>query len=58
MVRPPAETIQEHQVIIEAITARDPLKAEELARLHLKKSIEKIKKKMEEEKQGENASPR
>ena len=48
LVRPPAETIQEHQVIIEAITARDPLKAEELARLHLKKSIEKMKKEIEE----------
>ncbi|NOQ95471.1 MAG: FCD domain-containing protein [Desulfobacterales bacterium] len=58
LVRPPAETIQEHRVIIEAITARDPLKAEELAHLHLKKSIEKIKKEIEEEKQGESASPR
>jgi len=58
LVRSPAETIQEHQAIIEAITERNPVKAEELARLHLKNSIEKMKKEIEEEKQGESASPR
>jgi len=49
LVRPPAETIQEHAAIIEAICNRDPLIAEELARLHLKKSIEKVKREIEEE---------
>ena len=49
LVRPPAETIQEHAAIIEAICNRDPLIAEELARLHLKKSIEKMKREIEEE---------
>jgi DNA-binding GntR family transcriptional regulator len=57
LVRPPAETIPEHRAIIGAICNRDPLNAEELARLHLKKSIEKMKREIEEEKQRERASP-
>jgi DNA-binding GntR family transcriptional regulator len=43
LVRPPTETIHEHQAIIRAITRRDPKKAEEAARLHLKRSIERLK---------------
>jgi DNA-binding GntR family transcriptional regulator len=43
LVRPPTETIHEHQAIIHAITRRDPKRAEEAARLHLKRSIERLK---------------
>lgn len=53
LVRPPKETIHEHRAIIEAITKRDPIKAEEAARLHLKKSIVKLVRDVEkEEKKG------
>jgi len=50
LVRPPRETIREHLAIIEAVTQKDPDKAEELARLHLKISAERLKRDMEEEK--------
>ncbi len=50
LVRPPRETIREHLAIIKAITQRDADKAEELSRLHLKISAEKLKRDMEEEK--------
>jgi len=43
LVRPPNETIKEHQAIIEAITKRDSVAAEDLMRLHLQKSIAKLK---------------
>ena len=56
LVRPPAETIPEHTAIIDAICNRNPLKAEEVARLHLKKSIEKMKKEIEEEEQVKSAN--
>lgn len=42
LVRPPKETLPEHLAIIEAIVQRDPEKAEQAARLHLKRSREKI----------------
>jgi DNA-binding GntR family transcriptional regulator len=42
LVRPPKETLPEHLAIIEAIMQRDPEKAEQAARLHLKRSREKI----------------
>ena len=43
LVRPPNETIKEHQAMIEAITKRDSVAAEDLMRLHFKKSIAKLK---------------
>lgn len=49
LVRSPKETIQEHRALIEAIRQRDPVKAEELARLHLRKSRERLKEDMEKE---------
>jgi DNA-binding GntR family transcriptional regulator len=49
LVRPPKETFPEHQAIIEAITKRDPEKAEQAARLHLKRSREKLSREVEEE---------
>jgi DNA-binding GntR family transcriptional regulator len=53
LVRPPKETLPEHLAIIEAITRKDSIKAEEAARLHLKKSIVKLVRDVEkEEKKG------
>ena len=43
LVRPPNETIKEHQAMIEAITKRDSVGTEDLMRLHFKKSIAKLK---------------
>jgi len=43
LVRPPNETIKEHQAMIEAIAKRDSVAAEDLMRLHFKKSIAKLK---------------
>jgi GntR family transcriptional regulator, vanillate catabolism transcriptional regulator len=51
LVRPPKETIHEHRALIEAISRRDRVKAEELARLHLRKSREKLKEDMEKKKE-------
>lgn len=53
LVRPPKETIHEHLALIEAISQRDPIKAEELARLHLKISTDKLRKDLEEEKESD-----
>ena len=49
LVRPPKETLSEHRAIIEAITEKDPEKAEQAARLHLKRSREKLSKELEKE---------
>jgi DNA-binding GntR family transcriptional regulator len=43
LVRPPEETIHEHRAIIEAISQRDPHKAEEVTRRHLKTTRESLK---------------
>jgi len=53
LVRPPKETINEHSATIEAISRRDPVKSEELARLHLKISIEKLKKDLDKERRDD-----
>jgi DNA-binding GntR family transcriptional regulator len=42
LVRPPKETLPEHLAIVEAITKKDPEKAEQAARLHLRRSREKL----------------
>jgi DNA-binding GntR family transcriptional regulator len=44
LVRPPKETLPEHIAIIQAITQGDPEKAEQAARLHLRRSWEKLAK--------------
>ena len=49
LVRSPRETIHEHRALINAISERDPVKAEDLARLHLKLSRDRLKKEAEEE---------
>ncbi len=43
LVRPPNETIQEHLAVIEAIKVRDSEAAEDLMRLHFKKSLAYLK---------------
>jgi DNA-binding GntR family transcriptional regulator len=47
LVRPPAETIDEHLTIIEAIGRRDPASAEELMRQHFRHSIDTLKNEIE-----------
>jgi DNA-binding GntR family transcriptional regulator len=42
LVRPPKETLPEHLAIIDAITKRDPDRAEQTIRLHFKRSREKL----------------
>jgi DNA-binding GntR family transcriptional regulator len=56
LVRAPDETIQEHLAIIQAIQKRNQARAEELMRLHLRKSLEVLKKEMDrrEEEKEEN----
>lgn len=49
LVRAPVETIDEHLAIIEAISQRDPLKAEEVTRTHLSKSVNRLLKELEQE---------
>ena len=48
LVRPPKETLAEHLAIIQSITRRDPEKAEQAARLHLRRSWEKLAKEIGE----------
>ena len=45
LARPPSDTIGEHLAIIEAINDRNPGQAEDLMRLHLRRSLESLKKK-------------
>ena len=44
LVRPPSDTIDEHLAIIKAISDRNPGQAEDLMRLHLRRSLESLKK--------------
>jgi len=45
LVRPPGDTIDEHLAIMEAINNRNPGQAEDLMRLHLRRSLESLKEK-------------
>ncbi|MFZ0133680.1 MAG: GntR family transcriptional regulator [Desulfobacterales bacterium] len=47
LVRPPAETIDEHLAIIGALERRDPVAAEELMRQHFRHSIATLKNEIE-----------
>jgi DNA-binding GntR family transcriptional regulator len=42
LVRPPEETIPEHQAILEGLRRRDPDAAEAAMRLHLRRSMERL----------------
>jgi DNA-binding GntR family transcriptional regulator len=52
LVRTPQETLPEHLAIIEALVRKDPEKAEQAARLHLKRSWEKLSREFEREKKN------
>jgi DNA-binding GntR family transcriptional regulator len=52
LVRHPKETVQEHFALIEAMIKKDSIRSEELIREHIRRSIEKLKKDVEEEKQN------
>ncbi len=60
LVRPPKETLPEHLAIIEAIVHRDPERAEQATRLHLKRSREEIAGELANEKgrKGKDRIPR
>ncbi len=49
LVRPPRETLSEHRALIDAIARKDPEKAEQAARTHLRRSREKLSKEIEGE---------
>jgi DNA-binding GntR family transcriptional regulator len=58
LVRPPQETLPEHLAMIEAIVRKEPEKAELTARLHLRRSGEKLKKDLEAEEPGSSQQDR
>lgn len=49
LIRPPDQTIHEHLAVIDAIVKRKPKEAEDLMRLHLKKTILYLKQDLEDE---------
>ena len=49
LVRLPRDTIAEHRAIIDAINAKNPFRAEELMRSHLRKSSEQLMRERDEE---------
>jgi DNA-binding GntR family transcriptional regulator len=49
LVRPPAETLPEHQAILEGLRARDPDASEAAMRLHLRRSMEQLEREAEAE---------
>jgi GntR family transcriptional regulator, rspAB operon transcriptional repressor len=51
LVRPPAETLPEHQAILEALGRRDPEASEAAMRRHLRRSMERLKAQAEAEPQ-------
>lgn len=52
LVRPPAETLPEHQAILEALGRRDPEASEAAMRRHLRRSMERLKAQAEAEPQN------
>jgi len=57
LVRPPNETIQEHLAVIAAIKVRDSEAAEDLMRLHFKKSLAYLKREINGEKKSNAKAP-
>jgi len=57
LVRPPNETIQEHLAVIAAIKVRDSEAAEDLMRLHFKKSRAYLKREINGEKKSNAKTP-
>jgi DNA-binding GntR family transcriptional regulator len=58
LVRHPDKTLREHLAIIKALEARDSTKAEEIMRLHLKRSSDVLRKDMEARENGAKKSGR
>ena len=56
LVRPPNETIHEHLSVINAISDRDADGAENLMRLHFRKTIATLKQEIENQQQGKRMS--
>jgi DNA-binding GntR family transcriptional regulator len=56
LVRPPNETIHEHLAVINAISGRDADGAENLMRLHFRKTIATLKKEIENQQAGARMS--
>jgi DNA-binding GntR family transcriptional regulator len=52
LVRPPAETLPEHQAILEGLRAGDPDASEAAMRLHLRRSMERLEREAEAEEAG------
>ena len=57
LVRPPNETIKEHCAVIEAIKARDSESAEDLMRLHFKKSLAHLRREINGKEKGNTITP-
>lgn len=49
LVRPAAETVQEHWTILEALRRKDPAASEAAMRLHIRRSVEQLEKEAEAE---------
>jgi len=49
LVRPAAETVQEHFPILEALRRHDPDASEAAMRLHIRRSVEQLEKEAEAE---------
>ena len=56
LVRPPAETLPEHQAILEGLRARNPDASETAMRLHLRRSMERLEREAEAEETGAAAA--
>jgi DNA-binding GntR family transcriptional regulator len=57
LVRPPQETLPEHLAIVGAILKKNPERAEEAARLHLKRSREKLAKEIKNKEEENPIEP-
>ena len=53
LVRPAAETIQEHYAILAALRSQDPVASEAAMRLHIRRSVERLKQEEVEENLGQ-----
>jgi DNA-binding GntR family transcriptional regulator len=49
LFRPPEETIQEHLAILAALRRRDPEASEAAMRLHIRRSLERLRQEAEAE---------
>lgn len=57
LVRPAAETIQEHFAILEALRRHDPVASEAAMRLHIRRSVDRLEQEAEAEEKRTKESP-